>query len=316
SRWVQERTSRERWYSRCASSTCSEPSRVCARSPKMSRMRPVRSMTLQPHSRSRLRCCTGLNAVSTMATVTEASRSAWPCAAAWPSPSNMEGRRARSGRIAVCTTTSPIEAASPTASASRASAARAASCRSARSHGRMTAARVGRPEPAPFSAPSMPLRSLNGGGGRLAHRRAAFGLGRVEQLDRRARHDGADGVLVHELSVSVPAEQDGEIVEPRDDALQLDAVDQEHGHGGLVLPHMVQEDVLNVLRFLVGHGAILLLLVDVCCFLSASAFVARRRIQSHFSSRAPLRKRTKPCGQAMRVLEVQIGAGTLDAALM
>src|SRR6185312_5918971 len=277
SRWVQERTSRERWYSRCASSTCSAPSRVCARSPKMSRIRPVRSMTLQPHSRSRLRCCTGLSAVSTMATVTEASRSAWPCVAAWPSPSSIDGRRPRNGTIAVCTTTSPIEAASPTASASRASAARVASCRSARSQGRMTAARVGRLEPAPFSPPFMPSRSLNDGSGWLAHR-AAFGLRGVEQLDRRARHHGADRVLVDELRVSVPAEQDGEIVEPGDDALQLDAVDQEHGHGGLVLPHMVQEDVLNVLRFLVGHGAILLLLVDVvACYRHLPSWHADRR---------------------------------------
>src|SRR6185437_12789302 len=182
--------------------------------------------------------------------------------AAWPSPSSIDGRRPRNGTIAVCTTTSPIEAASPTASASRASAARVASCRSARSQGRMTAARVGRLEPAPFRPPFMPSRSLNDGSGWLAHR-AAFSLRGVEQLDRRARHHGADRVLVDQLRMPVPAEQDGEIVEPGDDALQLDAVDQEHGHGGLVLPHMVQEDVLNVLRFLVGHGAILLLLVDV-----------------------------------------------------
>ncbi len=45
SRWVHERTRRERWYLRCASSTCSAPSAVRARWPKISRMSPVRSMT-------------------------------------------------------------------------------------------------------------------------------------------------------------------------------------------------------------------------------------------------------------------------------
>ena len=38
------------------------PSRVRARSPKNSRISPVRSITLHFHSRSRLRCCTGLSA--------------------------------------------------------------------------------------------------------------------------------------------------------------------------------------------------------------------------------------------------------------
>ena len=59
SRWVHERTRRERWYFRCASSTCSAPSAVRARWPKISRMSPVRSMTLQPKAFSRLRCCAG-----------------------------------------------------------------------------------------------------------------------------------------------------------------------------------------------------------------------------------------------------------------
>ena len=47
--------------------------------------------------------------------------------AIWPEPSSVAGRRARNGRIAVCTITRPIEAANPTASANRASAARACS---------------------------------------------------------------------------------------------------------------------------------------------------------------------------------------------
>ena len=67
----------------------------------------------------------GDSAASTIATVdARARRSRRPSVATWPSPSSVAGRRTRSGRIAVCTTTRPIEAASPTASASRASAAR------------------------------------------------------------------------------------------------------------------------------------------------------------------------------------------------
>ena len=70
SKWVQDRTRRERWYSRCASSTWSVPSLVAARSPKISKINPVRSITLQPQARSRLRCCTGVSIASTMTTVT------------------------------------------------------------------------------------------------------------------------------------------------------------------------------------------------------------------------------------------------------
>ena len=40
----------------CASSTCSRPSALAARSPKISRISPVRSITLAPSAVSRLRC--------------------------------------------------------------------------------------------------------------------------------------------------------------------------------------------------------------------------------------------------------------------
>jgi hypothetical protein len=45
----------------------------------------------------------------------------------------------------------------------------------------------------------------------------------------------------------VAAQQDAEIVEPGDDALELDSVDQENRHRGLVLTNMVEEDVLEIL---------------------------------------------------------------------
>jgi len=77
----------------------------------------------------------------------------------------VEGRRARSDKIVRCTITSPIDPASPTASARRASPAREASWRSGRSHGRMTAARVGT-SVAPARA--APLVGVSSGGLPLA----------------------------------------------------------------------------------------------------------------------------------------------------
>src|SRR5690606_5748329 len=43
----------------------------------------------------------------------------------------------------------------------------------------------------------------------------------IEQLDRRAGHDGRDRVLVDQLRLRIAPEQQAEIVEPGDDALQL-----------------------------------------------------------------------------------------------
>ena len=127
--------------------------------------------------------------------------------------------------------------------------------RSARSHGRMTAARIG---PARDRSVRRRLRRRQSpAAGAISRRRRGGGalrLGCVEQLDRRARHHRADRVLVDQLGMPVPAQQDGKVVEPGDDALELDPVHQEHGHRRLVLSHMVQEHVLNVLRLLIGHG--------------------------------------------------------------
>ena len=66
SRWLQRRTSRVDRYCSRASSTCSLPSWLCARSPKISRISIVRSATATPRWRSRLRCCAGDSAWSKM----------------------------------------------------------------------------------------------------------------------------------------------------------------------------------------------------------------------------------------------------------
>mmetsp|Transcript_7926 Transcript_7926/g.23371 ORF Transcript_7926/g.23371 Transcript_7926/m.23371 type:complete len:267 (-) Transcript_7926:665-1465(-) len=61
SKWDHMRVSLGSWYSDIASSTCSCPSRVAARWPKMSRMRAVRSAsrTSSPSTFSSDRCCPG-----------------------------------------------------------------------------------------------------------------------------------------------------------------------------------------------------------------------------------------------------------------
>ena len=76
---------------------------------------------------------------------------------------------------------------------------------------------------------------------------AGLGRIRVHEMHRLTRHDGRDGVLVDELRVPVAPQQDAEIVEPGDDALQLHAVDQEDRQRRFVLAHMVQERVLKAL---------------------------------------------------------------------
>src|SRR5262249_9115741 len=51
-------------------------------------------------------------------------------------------------------------------------------------------------------------------------------LAALEQLDRSTRHDGRDRMLVDKLRVTVAPEQETEIVEPGDNALQLRSIDQ------------------------------------------------------------------------------------------
>src|SRR6185437_9098078 len=124
-------------------------------------------------------------------------------------------------------------------------------------HGRITAARTG---PSPVCWDRSPRRasgSLISTGGR-AHfpgdTGGPFGPGAIEQLYRRAWHDRTDGMLVDELGMPVATQKNGKIIKPGDDPLQLDTVHEENRHGCFVFSHMVQENILNVLRLLVGHG--------------------------------------------------------------
>ncbi len=70
---------------------------------------------------------------------------------------------------------------------------------------------------------------------------------RLEHLQRRARHDRGDGVLVDELRMAVAAQQHAKIVELGDDALELDAVDQKNRQRSLLLANVIEERVLKVL---------------------------------------------------------------------
>src|SRR5437763_8320253 len=53
----------------------------------------------------------------------------------------------------------------------------------------------------------------------------------------------------------IAPQQDAEIIKPSDDALQLDTVHQKYRDRRLVLEDMVEEYILNVLRFLSRHGS-------------------------------------------------------------
>lgn len=54
-------------------------------------------------------------------------------------------------------------------------------------------------------------------------RRAFF---RFEHLHGLTRHDGRNGVLIHELRVTVTTQKNAEVVEGGHDARQLDAIDE------------------------------------------------------------------------------------------
>ena len=68
------------------------PSRVCARRPKISRIRPVRSTTLAPHAFSRLRCCTGESAQSITTIPTSSDLMSPASSSTLPLPTKVAGR--------------------------------------------------------------------------------------------------------------------------------------------------------------------------------------------------------------------------------
>src|SRR3546814_20819707 len=94
-------------------------------------------------------------------------------------------------------------------------------------------------------------------------------------------------MLVNQLRLPVAAEQQREIVEPGDDALQLDALDQEHGHRGLALAKGVEENILEILVF-IGH---------ICLLFLAVKPRVRRRFSPTFKTFLPNRSEERRVGK-------------------
>jgi len=76
---------------------------------------------------------------------------------------------------------------------------------------------------------------------------------RVHQVNRLTRHDRRDCMLVDELGMPIAPQQDTKIIKPRNNALQLHAIDQEDCEGSLVLTNVVEECILEALNFVCRH---------------------------------------------------------------
>jgi hypothetical protein len=70
---------------------------------------------------------------------------------------------------------------------------------------------------------------------------------RVEQLYLHRRHHGRDGMFIDQLGMSVAPQQNGKLIEPRDNALQLDAIDKEDSNRRFILADIIEEYILYVL---------------------------------------------------------------------
>jgi hypothetical protein len=77
-----------------------------------------------------------------------------------------------------------------------------------------------------------------------------FVVARLKHLYGVSGHDRRDGVLVDELGMPVASQQKAEIVEPGDDSLELDAIDEEDRERDLILPDEIQKRILQILRTL------------------------------------------------------------------
>jgi hypothetical protein len=83
----------------------------------------------------------------------------------------------------------------------------------------------------------------------------------LEHLQRLAGHDGGDRVLVHQLRMTIAAQQYAEIVKRRYDTRQLDAIDQEDCQGNFLFANGIKKKVLQILRTF-RHGADSFLIAD------------------------------------------------------
>src|SRR5690606_18154842 len=259
SRWVQPRTRRVAMCRSWASSTCSLPSALRARWEKISRIRPVRSTTRRCSAFSRLRSCTGVSGWLTRTRSAPVASAAAFTSSSLPLPIRVAGF----GRS--------MRALSNAATLAPADRARSANSSSSPSSG-------GPPAWGWISSAFSPLRERSNidprcgrdtpysslvGGGRLGLVLAA--LARAVHAHVARRHHGGDRVLVDHLADGV-AQQDHELVEGLDRALELDAVDQVDRNRHAFAAQCVQERVLQGLPL--GHGVcpLLCLFFFVCCY--------------------------------------------------
>ena len=57
-------------------------------------------------------------------------------------------------------------------------------------------------------------------------------------------------MFLDKLGMTIPAQQQAEVVEPGYDPLKFHAIDQEYGHGNFLFSYVVEKDVLEVLHFI------------------------------------------------------------------
>jgi hypothetical protein len=69
----------------------------------------------------------------------------------------------------------------------------------------------------------------------------------LEHLDRLPRHDCRYRVLIDKLGMPIATEQNAEIVEPSDDTLQFDPVNQKDCQRYLIFADKIEKSVLEIL---------------------------------------------------------------------
>jgi hypothetical protein len=66
-------------------------------------------------------------------------------------------------------------------------------------------------------------------------------------------------MFVNELRLTIATQKQRKIIEPGDDALQLDTLDQKHRHWGLLAAEGIEEEILEIIVILIGHFGLLFL---------------------------------------------------------
>ena len=225
SRWVHPRTRRVDRCCSLASSTCSLPSRLCARCAKMSRISAVRSSTATPRLAFQvalLHPCqrdvqdhhAGAGLHQQLADLLDLA------------PSQVQ-RRIRA--VAPRQDLAPGRKSPRSRPAWRRLLDRHRPCRS-----RFGPRRAAQPPPA---TPTWASRTASARSGI----RSGFGL--RCQIDRACRHHGRNGVFVDHLGHRV-AQQDHVLIKLVDLPLELDSVDQIDRHRDMFLAQRIQERVL------------------------------------------------------------------------